>query len=205
MILSLNPASITEESMKVVAFNGSPRKDGNTAQSIHYVFEELTIEGIEVELVNIGLKRLSGCIACFKCRENKDKKCVIKDDDMNSYIEKMDAADGIIIGSPVYYGSMTTNTKALIERCGQVARANDDMLKNKIGTPVVAVRRAGSNFTYAAINFFFGILQMPIATSSYWNMALAREAGEVQKDEEGIKTFRTLGKNMAWLIKKTRA
>ena len=189
--------------MKVIAFNGSPRTDGNTAQAIGFVFEELKAEGIETQLVNIGTKKLSGCIACFKCRENKDKKCVIKDDPMNEYIAGMDSADGIIIGSPVYYGSMTTNTKALIERCGQVARANGDMLTRKIGAPVVAVRRAGSNFTYAAINFFFGILQMPIATSSYWNMTMAREKGEIQKDEEGIATFRTLGKNMAWLIKKT--
>ena len=190
--------------MKVTAFNGSPRPAGNTAQAIGFVFEELKNEGIETELVNIGTKKLSGCIACFKCRENKDKKCVIKDDPMNEYIAKMDVSDGIIIGSPVYYGSMTANTKALIERCGQVARANNDMLNRKIGSPVVAVRRAGSNFTYAAINFFFGINQMPIATSSYWNMTLAREQGEVQKDEEGINTFRNLGKNMAWLIKKTR-
>lgn len=191
--------------MKVTAFNGSARPKGNTSQAIQIVFEELEKEGIETELVNIGTKRLSGCIACFKCRENKDKKCVITDDLMNEYIAKMDSSDGIIIGSPVYYGSMTTNTKALIERCGQVSRANGDLLARKIGTPVVSVRRAGSNFTYAAINFFFGIMQMPIATSSYWNMTLAREQGDIQKDEEGIETFRNLGKNMAWLIKKTRA
>lgn len=189
--------------MKVIGFNGSPRPQGNTAQAIEIVFEEIRKEGIETELVNIGAKKLSGCIACFKCKTNKDKKCVIKDDPMNEYIAKMGSSDGIIIGSPVYYGSMTTNTKALIERCGQVARANDDMLNRKIGAPVVAVRRAGSNFTYAAINFFFGIMQMPIATSSYWNVTLAREQGDVQKDEEGIATFRNLGKNMAWLVKKT--
>jgi multimeric flavodoxin WrbA len=191
--------------MKVTAFNGSPRMKGNTSQAIQIVFEELEKEGIETELVNIGVKRLSGCIACFKCRENKDKKCVITDDLMNEYIAKMDSSDGIIIGSPVYYGSMTTNTKALIERCGQVSRANGDLLARKIGTPVVSVRRAGSNFTYAAINFFFGIMQMPIVTSTYWNMTLSREQGDIQKDEEGIETFRNLGKNMAWLIKKTRA
>jgi multimeric flavodoxin WrbA len=124
---------------------------------------------------------------------------------MNDYMAKMASSDGIIIGSPVYYGSMTTATKALIERCGQVARANDDMLARKIGAPVVSVRRAGSNFTYAAINFFFGIMQMPIATSSYWNVTLSRDPGDMPKDTEGIKTFENLGKNMAWLIKKTRS
>ncbi|MCE5300671.1 MAG: flavodoxin family protein [Spirochaetia bacterium] len=189
--------------MKVTAINGSPRPKGNTAQAIEVVFEELRKEGIETELINIGTTRLSGCIACFKCRENKDKKCVLKGDPMNEYIAKLDASDGIIIGSPVYYGSMTTNTKAVIERCGQVARANNDMFARKIGAPVVAVRRAGSNFTYAAINFFFGILQMPIATSSYWNMTLTGRQGDMQKDEEGVETFRKLGKNMSWLIKKT--
>jgi multimeric flavodoxin WrbA len=190
--------------MKVTAFNGSPRPKGNTAQAIEIVFDELRKEGIETELVQIGSKTYSGCIVCFKCRINKDRKCALKDDGMNECVSKMDGSDGIIIGSPVYYGSMTTATKALIERCGQVARANDDMLTRKIGAPVVAVRRAGSNFTYAAINFFFGILQMPIVTSSYWNMTVAREQGDVQQDEEGIKTFSTLGVNMAWMIKKTK-
>jgi len=190
--------------MKVIAFNGSPRPKGNTAQAIEIVFEELKKEGMETEIVQIGAKTLSGCMACFKCRTNKDRKCALKDDGMNEYIAKMGASDGIIIGSPVYYGSMTTATKALIERCGQVARANDDMLARKIGAPVVSVRRAGSNFTYAGINFFFGINQMPIVTSTYWNMTMAREQGDVQKDEEGIKTFRNLGINMAWMIKKTR-
>ena len=188
--------------MKVVAFNGSARPAGNTAQAIGMVFDELKKEGIETELVNIGLKRLSGCTACYKCRDNKDKKCALAGDDMNTYIQKMIEADGIIIGSPVYYGSMTTNTKALMERSGQVARFNDMLFKRKVGTPVVAVRRAGSNFTYAAINFFFGILEMPIATSSYWNVTLAREQGEIMKDEEGIRTFKNLGQNMAWMIKR---
>ena len=189
--------------MKVTAFNGSPRHGGNTAQAIEIVFEELKKEGIETEIVNIGGKILSGCIACNKCKENKNRKCAVKDDGMNSNIEKMAESDGIIIASPVYYGNVTTSVKALIERCGQVSRANDELLRHKIGAPVVSVRRAGSNFTYAAINFFFGLMQMPIATSSYWNMTLARDPGEIQKDAEGINTFINLGKNMAWLIKKT--
>ncbi len=149
--------------MKVVAINGSPRHKGNTAQAIEIVFKELENEGIETELVNIGGKTLAGCIACFKCRENKDRKCVLKDDGMNSFLEKMASADGIIIASPVYYGNVTTAVKALIERCGQVSRANGDLLKHKIGTPVVAVRRAGSNFTYAAINFFLESWRCPLS------------------------------------------
>ena len=153
--------------MKVTAFNGSPRLGGNTGMAVKKVFEEIEKQGIETEIVNIGAKTLSGCTACFKCRETKDKKCALKDDGMNSYIEKMDESDGIIIASPVYYGNVTTAVKALMERCGQVSRANDNLLKGKIGAPVVAVRRGGANFTYAAINFFFGILGMPIACLLY--------------------------------------
>ena len=189
--------------MKVVAFNGSPRPGGNTAQAIETVFEELKKEGIETEVIQIGGKKLAGCIGCRKCFENKDMKCTLHDDGMNEYIAKMASADGIIIGSPVYYGNVTTAIKALIERCGQVSRANGDLLSRKIGAPVVAVRRGGANFTYAAINFFFGIMQMPIATSSYWNQTVARDKGDFVKDEEGIRTFQNLGKNMAWLLKKT--
>lgn len=189
--------------MKVTAFNGSARPKGNTARAVEIVFNELKKESIETELVNIGGGPLAGCTACNKCKTNRDRKCALKDDGMNSYIDKMASSDGIIIASPVYYGNMTAATKALIERCGQVARANDELLRHKIGAPVVAVRRAGANFTYAAINFFFGIMQMPIATSSYWNMTLARDPGDIENDAEGIKTFENLGRNMAWLIKKT--
>jgi multimeric flavodoxin WrbA len=191
--------------MKVVAFNGSPKAGGNTAQAIQIVFEELKKDGIETEMISIGGKVIAGCIGCNKCKQNRDLKCVLSGDDMNEYIKKMNEADGIIIGSPVYYGNVTTAIKALIERSGQVSRANNNMLERKIGAPVVSVRRAGSNFTYAAINFFFGIMSMVITTSTYWNMTLSRDPGDVQKDEEGINTFKNLGKNMAWLVKKTRA
>ncbi len=111
-------------------------------------------------------------------------------------------ADGILIGSPVYYGNVSTETKALIDRCGMLAGANGAALKRKVGAPVIAVRRAGSNFTYAAINYFFGISQMIIPTSRYWNMTLALNEGDYEKDAEGIETFRVLGENMAWLLKK---
>ena len=190
--------------MKVTAFNGSPRAEGNTAGAIKIVFKELEKEGIETELVRIGHKKFSGCMACYKCRENKDMKCALDDDGINACVEKMAASDGIIIASPVYYGNVSTAVKALIERCGQVSRANGNPLKDKIGTPVVAVRRAGSNFTYAAINFFFGIMHMPIATSSYWNMTLAGKPGDIDNDAEGVKNFIELGKSTACLIKKTR-
>lgn len=188
--------------MKVVAFNGSPRIDGNTAQSIRIVLAQLQKEGIETELVQLGGRKVFGCLACGRCFETRDKRCVRQDDEMNTFIQKMDEADGIIIGSPTYFSNVSTEVKALIDRCGFVSKANDgDILRGKVGAAVVSVRRAGSNFVFSAINFFFGIAEMVIPGSSYWNMTLSLEPGDVQKDEEGIQTFETLGKNMAKLLK----
>ena len=192
--------------MKVVAFNGSPRADGNTAESIKIVLRELEKEGIETELIQLGGQKVFGCLGCRRCGVNKDNRCARQDDNMNDFIEKMFEADGVIIGSPTYFSNVTTEVKALIDRSGYVAKANGGTaLKGKVGAAVVSVRRAGSNFVYSAINFFFGISQMIIPGSSYWNMTLSRDPGDVLKDEEGIKTFETLGQNMAWLLKKIHA
>ena len=191
--------------MRVVAFNGSPRKEGNTYLLIQRVFEELQKEGIETDYVQVGGKPLRGCIACLKCRSNKDKKCALPDDGLNDYVAKMDQAEGIILASPVYFSNVTAEMKALIDRAGFVAKANGDLLRRKVGAAVVAVRRAGATIAYSDLNFFFGINEMIIATSSYWNLGIGRSAGEVLKDEEGLKTMEDLGKNMAWLLKKLYA
>lgn len=188
--------------MKVLAINGSPRVNGNTYLGLKTVLEELEQEGIETELVQLGGRKVFGCLACNKCFQNQDKRCARTDDEMNFFIEKMIEADGIIIGSPVYFSNVSTEVKALIDRCGYVAKANNDMLAKKAGAAVVAVRRAGATFTYSAINFFFGISQMIIPSSSYWNMGLGRQPGDILNDEEGIRTLQNLGKNMAWLLKK---
>jgi len=188
--------------MKVVAFNGSPRKEGNTFQSLQIVMAELQKEGIETELIQVGGKALHGCTACYGCYKNKDRECVIKKDDLNSYVAKMIEADGIIIGSPVYFSNVTSEVKAFMDRAGLVARANDYLLDKKVGAAVLAVRRAGATFAFSAINFFFFIQQMIVPGSIYWNLAIGREPGEVQHDEEGILTFKTLGQNMSWLLKK---
>jgi multimeric flavodoxin WrbA len=187
--------------MKVVAFNGSPRKEGNTYQSIGIVLEELQKEGIETEVVQLGSANIKGCRACFKCFEKKDSRC-IQNDDLNSFVEKMTRADGIIIGSPTYFANVSTEVKALIDRAGLVSRANNYLFKRKVGAAVVAVRRAGGTDVYSSINYFFGIGHMIIPGSSYWNLGFGRTPGEVMKDEEGIATFRDLGQNMAWLLKK---
>ena len=192
--------------MKVVAFNGSPRANGNTAQSIRIVFEELQKEGIETEFVQLGGRKVFGCLACGKCWETKNNRCIRQDDEMNGFIQKMQEADGIIIGSPTYFSNVSTEVKALIDRAGFVSKANGgDLLRGKVGAPVISVRRAGSTFVYSAINFFFGIAEMVMPSSSYWNMTLSLEPGDVQKDAEGIETFKTLGKNMAKLLKQVAA
>ncbi len=188
-----------------MAFNGSARKDGNTAILLNAVLDELKKEGIETEMIQLAGRSLQGCIACYKCFENKNRKCAVEKDEMNSYIAKMIEADGILLGSPTYFSDVTANMKAIIERCGMVARANGDMFMRKVGAGVVAVRRAGATHVLSSLNFFFLIGQMIIPGSSYWNLAIGREPGEVRNDNEGMQTMMNLGKNMAWLMKKTAA
>ncbi|MCL5406605.1 MAG: flavodoxin family protein [Deltaproteobacteria bacterium] len=187
--------------MKVVAFNGSARKDGNTASLINYVFSELNKEGIETEMLQLAGKKIHGCIACYKCAKNKDKECAVKDDIVNECIQKMAEADGIIFGAPTYFGDLTPEMKALIDRAGMVSRVNDFMFKRKAGAAVVAARRAGGIHVFDSINHLFLMSQMIVPGSSYWNIGIGREKGEVEKDEEGIQTMKVLGQNMAWLIK----
>lgn len=186
--------------MKVIAFNGSARKDGNTAILINTVLQELQKEGIETELIQLAGQKIGGCRACYQCRKNKDKHCSIKDDILNDCIDKMLEAEGIILGSPVYFTDVTTEMKALIDRAGFVARGNDHMFKRKAGAAVVAVRRAGSLHTFDTINHFFTISQMIIPGSNYWNMGIGGKIGDVESDEEGLTIMQVLGQNMAWLL-----
>jgi multimeric flavodoxin WrbA len=188
--------------MKVVAFNGSPRKKGNTSILIDLVFSELNKEGIETELVQLAGKKIRGCIACYKCFENKDKRCSVKNDGLNECIEKMLDADGIILGSPVYFSNVTAEMKALMDRAGLVATANDSMLRQKVGASVVAARRAGAVCTFDSLNHFFLYGQMVVPGSCYWNMGFGMNPGDVEKDDEGNNIMKVLGRNMAWLLKK---
>jgi multimeric flavodoxin WrbA len=189
--------------MKVVAINGSGKKDGNTYLLLKIVLEELQAEGIETELIQLAEgKPLQGCVACLKCMEQKNMKCAIESDPLNEYFAKISGADGLILGSPVYFSDVTAGMRALIERCGLVSRANGGVLKRKAGAGVLAVRRAGSNFALASLNYLFLITEMIIPGASYWNMGLGRMPGEVLNDAEGIATMKTLGQNMAWLLKK---
>jgi multimeric flavodoxin WrbA len=190
--------------IKIVAFNGSPRKNGNTSILIHTVFDVLNKEGIETELVQVGNKTVHGCTACGKCREIKDRKCHIKNDLLNECIGKMIDADGIILGSPVYFADITPEMKALIDVAGYVTRGNGHLLARKVGAGLVAVRRAGELHALNSMNNFFLINQMIIPGSSYWNLGVGREPGDVLNDTEGIETMVKLGENMAWLLKKIK-
>ncbi|MDF7826351.1 flavodoxin family protein [Pontiellaceae bacterium B12227] len=187
--------------MKVVAINGSPRKESNTQLLLERVCRRLEKHGIETEIVKIGGKPLRGCMACGKCFENQDNLCIIKNDVMNDVIAKMIDADGIILGSPTYFSDVSTEMKALIDRAGYVTLANGSVLAGKVGAAVSAVRRGGSQHTINTMHHFFSISQMPIATSSYWNMVYGAACGEVEHDVEGMQTMDNLGENMAWLIK----
>lgn len=191
--------------MKVVAFNGSARKDGNTAMLINHVFAELQAAGIETEMVQLAGRKIRGCAACMRCFEKKNKRCVIEDDFLNPCIEKMIQADGIILASPTYFADMTTELKALIDRAGMVGKANADMFKRKVGAAVVSVRRGGATHAFDSINHFFFIEQMIVPGSSYWNFAFGLMPGDVETDEEGLRTMKNLGQNMAWLLKTLHA
>ncbi len=186
--------------MKVVAFNGSPRKGGNTERLLGYVLGVLEREGIATECVRIGGRRIHGCTACQECFENQDQRCVIGTDLVNSCIAKMVEANGILIGSPTYFADLTPETKALIDRAGFVGMANGGLYRRKVGAAVVAVRRAGGIHVYDSINHFFGISNMFTVGSTYWNIGLGLEPGDVEGDQEGIRTMENLGENMAWLL-----
>jgi multimeric flavodoxin WrbA len=185
--------------MKVIAFNGSPRKEGNTSILIHHVFNELEKQGIETDLVQLSAKEIHGCIACYKCSQNQDRHCAVNSDAANEYIDKMLEADGIILGSPVYFQGVTPEMKALIDRTGYVARSNGRMFKDKVAASLVALRRSGGISTLDTMNHFFLSGQMIIVGRG---IAFGRETGEVERDDEGIGLVKLLGQKMAWLLKK---
>lgn len=187
--------------MKVIVFNGSPNKEGNTYQGLRVVMEELEKEGIETEMIQVGNKSIRGCLACGYCTKNKNGKCAIATDQVNTWIEKMKDADGIILGSPVHYSAIPGTMKSFLDRAFRVIEANDSMLRHKVGASIVAVRRAGGIPTFNELNNYLSHSEMIIPTSNYWNIINGRLPGEALQDEEGIQIMRVLGKNMAWLMK----
>ena len=190
---------------KVVAFNGSARKGGNTAILLGYVLKELEKEGIETELIELSGAKIHGCLACRKCSMNKDRRCAQKGDVGNALIEKMEQADGILLGSPTYVADISPEIKALMDRACLVSKSNGGIFRRKVGAAVVAVRRAGAIHAFDALNHFFLISEMIVPGSSYWNIGIGLQPGDVERDEEGIHTMKTLGQNMAWLLKKVKS
>jgi multimeric flavodoxin WrbA len=187
--------------MYALAINGSPRKGGNTETLLTKVLEPLKDAGWKTELVQVGGKNFRGCMACFKCVENKNQQCSVKNDGFNDVMAKMIDADALILGTPTYFAALNSDIKALIDRSGFVALANGGLFRGKIGAAVVAVRRAGATHAFDSINHMYMMSQMIVPGSTYWNLGMGMNKGEVNNDPEGLNNMLNLGETIAWLGK----
>lgn len=187
--------------MKVVAINGSPHKKGNTYHALMGVGKELMENDIDFEIIHIGNKAVRGCMACGGCSRNKDEKCVITTDSLNEWVQKMKDADGIILGSPVYYAGIPGTMKSFLDRAFYVSGSNGNLFRHKVGAAVVAVRRTGGSSTFDSLNHYLNYSEMILATSNYWNITHGLSSGEVLQDTEGVQIMEVLGRNMAWILK----
>jgi multimeric flavodoxin WrbA len=188
--------------MKVLGISGSPRRGGNTDILIHTALGVLAENGLETEFLSLADRPVKPCLACGRCFQSEVIQCLQEDPAFEGILEKFAVADGVLIGSPVYFGSATPQMMSLLDRVGYVARRHPQLLRRKVGAAIVVARRAGQNFTFAQLNYFFLISEMIVPGSTYWNVAVGREKGEVQDDREGMETVKTLARNMAWLMKK---
>ena len=186
--------------MKVVAFNGSPRPQGNTYMALRTVADVLEKHGIEVEIIQVGDKPIHGCAACNACVKNRDGRCALPDDGVNEWIRKMAEADGILLGTPVYFAGLSGTMKSFLDRAFFVA-GNNGSLRHKVGAAVAAVRRTGGIPAMDALNHYIAYSEMVMPTSNYWNVVHGMKPGEVEQDAEGIQCMQVLGENMAWLMK----
>jgi multimeric flavodoxin WrbA len=187
--------------MKVVAFNGSPRKNGNTAGGLKTVMGELEKQGIETELIQVGKEKIRGCLSCFSCVMKQNERCATEDDPVNEWIQKMKTADGILIGSPVYFSGVAGTMKSFLDRAFFVSSMNKSMLRHKVGASVVAVRRSGGIPTMNSLNHYLLYSEMIIPGSNYWTVAHGMNPGEMEQDGEGKQIMEVLGRNMAWLLR----
>ena len=187
--------------MKVVTINGSSHKKGNTALALDVVSAQLKAQGITTERINIGQEKLHGCIGCGVCAKQQNLRCRFEDDPVNNWIATMCQADGLVIGSPVYYAGINGALKSFLDRAFFVIQSNGNCLRLKAGVAVVAVRRGGALPAYEQINKYFSIAEMTIPSGNYWNMAYGMLPGEAAQDAEGMQNLEVLGANMAWLLK----
>ena len=185
--------------MKVLLINGSPHKQGNTFLALSEAAKTLEHLGIEAEIVHIGVKPIRGCIACGQCKVKQLGKCVFDDDVCNSISAKLDTADALIVGSPVYYGQPNGSVLSLIQR--KFFSAGENVV-NKPAAAVCVCRRGGATAAYQTLNMPFEMMNMPVITSQYWNIVYGREPGQASLDIEGMQTMRTMATNMAWMLKK---
>ncbi|MEG0390684.1 MAG: flavodoxin family protein [Cetobacterium sp.] len=187
--------------MKVIAFNGSPKEKGNTYHALKMVGDELEKEGIEFEIIHVGNEIVRGCIACNGCAKNRNEECVLPGNKVNTWIQKLKNADGVLLGSPVHFASLGATMKAFLDRAFYVASVNGGMFRHKVGASVVAVRRSGGVPTFDQLNNYLNYSEMLMPTTNYWSVIHGLKPGEVEQDEEGKQILRVLGKNMAWLLK----
>ena len=187
--------------MKVLAINGSADPKGNTALALDAVCGVLEQSGIGTERIEIGKGALHGCIGCGYCGKKKNRRCVFDDDMVNGVLDRLFDADGLIIGSPVYYAGINGALKSLLDRAFYVGSANGRLFRHKIGAAVVAVRRGGEIAAWEQINKYFTISEMYMPSGNYWNMVFGTAPGEAAQDVEGLQCMEVLGANMAWLLK----
>ncbi len=185
--------------MKVVAINGSPRKKGNTYNILNTICEKLNEQSIETEIINVG-SDVKGCMACGGCAKMRNEKCVI-DDEVNVAIQKLKEADGIILGSPVYFAGMSGSMKSFLDRVFYVQGMNGGLLRQKVGASVVAVRRSGGSNTFSQLNYYLNYCEMLVVSGNYWSIAHGTGEGEVLQDLEGIQTMEVVAKNMAYTLR----
>ncbi len=187
--------------MKVIAINGSPRKEGTTFYALTGVGQQLQESGIDFQILQTGNQAIRGCMACGACAKNRDEKCSITSDSVNDSIQSMKEADGLIIASPVYFAGIAGTMKSFLDRAFMVAGCNGGLFRQKVAAAVVAVRRTGGSSTYDSLNHYLTYSEMILATSNYWNITHGRAPGEALQDAEGVQIMEVLGRNMAWLLK----
>lgn len=186
--------------MNVAVINGSPRENGNTAAALNAVCEALNANGVATVRIEVGRSAVRGCIGCNACAKKRNRRCIFDDDGLNGHLDAIYNADGLLVGSPVYYSGITGQLKCMLDRVFIVARANGELLRHKVGAGVVAARRGGEIAAWDQLNKYFGITEMFIPSGDYWNMVFGREPGEAKLDAEGMHVMRTVGENMAWLL-----
>jgi multimeric flavodoxin WrbA len=191
--------------MKVLAINGSPRKEGNTYNALSLVGKEISANGIEFEILHVGNEAIHGCIGCYKCALAQNGMCSITSDKLNQWIPKIKEADGIILGSPVYYSGIAGTMKCFLDRLFFVSGANGNFMRHKVAAAIVAVRRSGGSSTLDSLYHYLTYSEMILATANYWNIIHGSKPGEIHQDGEGVQIMRVLGKNMAWLLKMKEA